>query len=271
MFKHTVNVWGWAEDEAGAAAAAKTLKQCLSQLNTHLEGKGWLVGGRLTLADIVVFNALIAPFNYLFDAGFRKAVPSAVAWFEKVSKLPFVARNAGFLKMMGAGKQQPATAAVGAQKQKGGKQEQPKKAGGKGKPAAKKEEEDDGDFDPFADDGEDDAAAAKEALEAKAAAAKKAKKPPTIAKSLVILEVKPWGPEEDLDVLGKKIVSEITMDGLSWKTEFKKEPVAYGVFKIIVGCVVEDAKVSVDELVETIQEKYEENVQSVDIAAFNKL
>ena len=157
MFKHTVNVWGWAEDEAGAAAAAKTLKQCLSQLNTHLEGKGWLVGGRLTLADIVVFNALIAPFNYLFDAGFRKAVPSAVAWFEKVSKLPFVARNAGFLKMMGAGKQQPATAAAGAQKQKGGKQEQPKKAGGKGKPAAKKEEEDDGDFDPFADDGEDDA------------------------------------------------------------------------------------------------------------------
>lgn len=35
-------------------------------------------------------------------------------------------------------------------------------------------------------------------------------------------------------------------------------------------CVVEDDKVSVDLLVETIQE-FEDFVQSVDIAAFNKI
>ena len=61
------------------------------------------------------------------------------------------------------------------------------------------------------------------------------------------------------------------MDGLVWKTEFKKEPVAFGVFKIIIGCVVEDEKVSVDDLQEKITEGYEDEVQSVDIAAFNKL
>ena len=60
------------------------------------------------------------------------------------------------------------------------------------------------------------------------------------------------------------------MDGLVWKSEFKKEPVAYGVFKIIIGCVIEDDKVPMDDVTEAI-EAFEDDVQSVDIAAFNKL
>ena len=54
-----------------------------------------------------------------------------------------------------------------------------------------------------------------------AAKSAKKKKAPPIAKSIVIWEVKPWGKEQDLDALGKKIISEIAMDGLVWKTEFK--------------------------------------------------
>jgi len=60
------------------------------------------------------------------------------------------------------------------------------------------------------------------------------------------------------------------MDGLTWKTEFKKEPVAFGVFKIVIGATVEDEKVSTDDVADKIME-YEDYVQSVDIAAFNKL
>jgi translation elongation factor EF-1beta len=60
------------------------------------------------------------------------------------------------------------------------------------------------------------------------------------------------------------------MDGLLWKTEYKKEPIAYGVHKLIVGCVVEDEKVAVDDLQEKI-EAFEDEVQSVDIALFNKI
>ena len=60
------------------------------------------------------------------------------------------------------------------------------------------------------------------------------------------------------------------MDGLSWKTEWKKEPVAYGIFKIQIGATVEDEKVSTDLVQETI-EAFEDDVQSVDIVAFNKL
>ena len=226
----------------------------------------------MTLADIVVFNSLLTPFAFVFDAGFRKAMPHVTAWFEKMSKLPFVARNAGYVKMLG-GAQTPQAGPVAAKngKQKGGKQEAKPKGGKPEKKAAPVDDE----FDPFADDGEDDAGEEDEQakrLQKIADEVNKNKKPKkvVIAKSLVILEVKPWGPETDLDKLGKKILKEVAMDGLVWKSEFKKEPVAFGVFKIIIGCVIEDDKVPMDDVTEAI-EAFEDDVQSVDIAAFNKL
>ena len=105
-------------------------------------------------------------------------------------------------------------------------------------------------------------------MKAKGAEAKKAKAPP-IAKSIIVWEVKPWGEETDLDAVAKRILA-IEMDGLVWKTEYKKEPIAYGVFKIVIGAVVEDAKVSTD-LVEETMMAFEDDVQSVDIQSFNKL
>jgi len=46
--------------------------------------------------------------------------------------------------------------------------------------------------------------------------------------------------------------------------------VAFGIFKLIVGFSLEDEKVSVDAIVEKIEEM-EDMVQSVEIAAFNKI
>lgn len=88
--------------------------------------------------------------------------------------------------------------------------------------------------------------------------------------SLVMLEVKPLDDTTNLDDLAKKIFKEITQDGLFWKTEYKKEPVAFGIFKLIIAFSLEDEKVSVDEIVEKI-ENMEDFVQSVEIAAFNKI
>ena len=103
-----------------------------------------------------------------------------------------------------------------------------------------------------------------------AAAAGKKKKKVAIAMSLVMLEVKPLDDTTNLDDLAQKLFSEITQDGLFWKTEYKKEPVAYGIFKLIVGFSLEDEKVSVDNIVERI-EGIEDMVQSVEIAVFNKI
>mmetsp|Transcript_42252 Transcript_42252/g.30430 ORF Transcript_42252/g.30430 Transcript_42252/m.30430 type:complete len:123 (-) Transcript_42252:58-426(-) len=122
-------------------------------------------------------------------------------------------------------------------------------------------------MDLFGDDDEDTAAAAA-AAKAKAASQKKPKKV-VIQKSLILYEVKPWGEETDLDELAKKILA-IEMDGLLWKTQYKKEPIAYGINKLLIGATVEDEKVSTDDLQESI-EAFEDYVQSVDIAAFNKV
>ena len=47
-------------------------------------------------------------------------------------------------------------------------------------------------------------------------------------------------------------------------------PLAFGIKKLTIMCTVEDDKVSVEELTEKI-EANEDYVQSVDIAAFNKI
>jgi translation elongation factor EF-1beta len=56
------------------------------------------------------------------------------------------------------------------------------------------------------------------------------------------------------------MIETINMDGLLWKTEFKKEPVAFGVFKIVIGMTIEDEKVSVDELMEKMCEHFENDI-----------
>ena len=91
-----------------------------------------------------------------------------------------------------------------------------------------------------------------ERMKAKAAAAGKDKKKAVVAKSLILWEVKPWEAETNLDEMAKLILA-ITMDGLEWKTEYKKEPIAYGVYKLVIGAVVEDEKVSTDDVQEKIE------------------
>jgi len=137
------------------------------------------------------------------------------------------------------------------------------------------DDDDDDDFFASSDDEDEDAKAAAEALKAKRVAeynarkaAKEEKKGKVIAKSSILFDVKPWDDETNLDELCAKIKA-IEKDGLVWGSAQKK-PLAYGIFKLCITCVVEDDKVGSDELIEEI-EGFEDEVQSVDIAAFNKI
>lgn len=103
----------------------------------------------------------------------------------------------------------------------------------------------------------------------KAYAEKKAKKPAAAAKSSVILDIKPWDDETDLAEM-EKLVRAIQKDGLVWGGA-KLIPLAYGIKKLQIVCVIEDEKVSVDDLIEKITEDISDFVQSVDIVAFNKI
>merc|ERR1739845_106486 len=140
--------------------------------------------------------------------------------------------------------------------------------GGAGGAAAA--DDDDDDVDLFgSDDEEEDAEAAKVREERLAAyAAKKSKKPALIAKTSVLLDVKPWDDETDMDEVLKSVKT-IEMEGLVWGAN-KLVPIGYGIKKLQVMCVVEDEKVSIDELQEKICE-FEDFVQSCDVAAMNKI
>merc|ERR1712047_12469 len=97
---------------------------------------------------------------------------------------------------------------------------------------------------------------------------KKAKKPQVIAKTSVLLDVKPWDDETDHDQMLASVKS-IEMDGLLWGAH-KLIPIGYGIKKLQVMCTVEDEKVSVEELTEKIEE-FEDFVQSCDVNAMNKI
>merc|ERR1711992_290515 len=137
------------------------------------------------------------------------------------------------------------------------------------KPTAK--DDDDDDVDLFgSDDEEEESEDAKRIREERLAAyhAKKSKKPAVIAKTSVLLDCKPWDDETDMNAMLKE-VKKIQMDGLVWGAS-KLVPVGYGINKLQVMCVVEDEKVSIDELQEKICD-LEDYVQSCDVAAMNKI
>ncbi|KAJ3280726.1 hypothetical protein HDU79_011422 [Rhizoclosmatium sp. JEL0117] len=137
---------------------------------------------------------------------------------------------------------------------------------------AKKEtkKDDDEDFDLFASDDEEEDAekAALVAQRLKEYNEKKAAKPKPVAKSMVILDVKPWDDETDMKAL-EESVRGIAMEGLVWGTS-KLVAIGYGIKKLQITAVVEDDKVGVDDLSDQIQ-AFEDYCQSVDVASFNKL
>merc|ERR1719495_3021659 len=133
--------------------------------------------------------------------------------------------------------------------------------------AAPKKDEDDDDFELFDSDEEEEEETAEEKAKKeellKKYHEKKAKKPVLIAKSNIVLDVKPWDDETDLAVV-ETMVRGIEMDGLLWG-QAKLVPMAYGIKKLQISCVVEDDKVGSDILDEKIS-AFEDHVQSVDIA-----
>jgi valyl-tRNA synthetase len=144
------------------------------------------------------------------------------------------------------------------------------KNGVEDEPAAAAADKDDDDFDLFGSDDEDDSEleervkAAQARIDAKASAKGKV----TIAKSALTMDVKPWEADTDMKKL-EACVRSVQMDGLLWGKS-KLVDVAFGVKKLQINAVVEDEKVSTDDMQEQI-EAFEDYVQSVDVVAFQKI
>merc|ERR1712020_408756 len=152
----------------------------------------------------------------------------------------------------------------------GGKPAPAKAAPAPAKAAPTPAEEEDDDVDLFGSSDEEESEEKKRITEErlKAYHEKKSKKPQVIAKTSVLLDVKPWDDETDHDKMLASVKS-IEQDGLTWGAS-KLVPIGYGIKKLQVMCTVEDEKVSVDELTEKI-EAFEDYVQSCDVNAMNKI
>ncbi|VDN12558.1 unnamed protein product [Dibothriocephalus latus] len=119
-------------------------------------------------------------------------------------------------------------------------------------PAAVKEaDDDDDDVDFFASDEEDEEHERLKAERVAAYNARKANKVKEVAKSSIVLDIKPWDDTTNMQEL-EELVRGIKCDGLLW-----------GASKLV-------PVVSLDFLEESIT-AFEDHVQSVDIAAFNKI
>ncbi|KAL5007910.1 hypothetical protein ScPMuIL_016716 [Solemya velum] len=211
-------------------------KSGLESLNKFLADRSYIEGYQPSQADTVVFSSLSgAP---------AKDLVHALRWYNQIKSYSDKDRT-------GFSGQKKNISTYG--------------PGGDAAPAADDDEDSD-DVDLFGSDNEEEDEIRKKRLADYAA--KKAKKPGPIAKSSIILDVKPWDDETDMAVL-EKCVRSIEEDGLLWKAS-KLVPVGYGIKKLQINCVVEDDKISTDLLEEQIT-GFEDYVQSMDIVAFNKV
>jgi len=205
----------------------------LGKLNEHLKTHSYVEGYEPSQKDSSTFDAIkSAPTG---------SHPFALRWYNHIKSFGDSRKKFGAPTAAAVGNSTPAAA-----------------------PA------DDDDVDLFGSDEEEDAEAAKikEARLQAYADKKKQKGPGPIAKSSVVLDCKPWDDETDMKDMETRVRT-IQMDGLVWGAS-KLVPVGYGIKKLQIMCVVEDEKVSIDLLTETIQD-FEDIVQSVDVAAFNKI
>lgn len=217
----------------------------LKALNSFLADKSYIEGFQASQADVAVYEAL---------SGAPSAdLANALRWYKHMGSY------AKDLKALPGVKQH--VDAYGSGSAAGGK---PAAAA----PAAGGDEEDD--FELFGSDEEqqDEEAERVKAERLAAYEAKKSKKAVIIAKSNIVLDVKPWDDETDMAKL-EECVRSVVADGLLWGAS-KLVPLAYGIKKLQITCVVEDDKVGTDFLEEEIT-KFEDLIQSVDIAAFNKI
>jgi len=165
-------------------------------------------------------------------------------------------------------------AAHPAEKEKVTESSEPKTVVHKEEPVKKASEStEEPEFDPFAEVGEEEAAneAARKEAKVKEKEDKerkekeeKDKKPVPVQRSNFVLDVKPCEWPADMATMEAKVRA-IQMDGLVWGPS-KFVVMAYEVQKLQISAVVEDEKVSQEDLEERIM-AFEDIVQSVNVAA----
>jgi elongation factor 1-gamma len=75
--------------------AKEHIKKCLAILNGHLMSRTYLVGDRITLADVVLSANLILLYKQVLEPSFRNEFNNVNRWFETVVNQPEYVKIAG--------------------------------------------------------------------------------------------------------------------------------------------------------------------------------
>ncbi|TRY74973.1 hypothetical protein TCAL_08389, partial [Tigriopus californicus] len=93
-------VLGLMQTNKNAQEKAKDeLKVALKMLDNTLLHATFLVGERLTLADITVMCNLLLAFRFVFDPQYRQTIPNIVRWFNTIINQPNVKAVIGSVKL----------------------------------------------------------------------------------------------------------------------------------------------------------------------------
>ncbi|EER94704.1 elongation factor 1-delta 2 [Sorghum bicolor] len=216
-------------------------KAGLQKLNDHLLTRSYMTAYQASKDDMAVFPALSSspPSSYV----------NVTRWYDHISAL---LRSCG-ITAEGNGVRVEATCSVSS-------------APGVAEQKAPAVDEDD-DVDLFGKETEEEHAA----TDARAAAVKASGKKKESGKSSILLDVKPWDDETEMQKL-EEAVRSVKMEGLLWGAS-KLVPVGYGIKKMQIMMTIVDDLVSVDSLIEDhlCTEPANEYIQSCDIVAFNKI
>jgi len=68
-------------NESVSSVAKSDLFKALTVLDNHLVDKTYVVGHKITLADIAIVSALIYPFKFVADPTYRSNFPNVMRWF----------------------------------------------------------------------------------------------------------------------------------------------------------------------------------------------
>ena len=233
---------------------------CLGELEKSLANNLFLKGAHPTQDDATTF----AKFVEAKCVPDQDKYPSVWAWyslmvlFEDEVIKSWKPSEKPQDKKQGQGK---------GKKDKGKKENEEKPKKGKEKKPKKEEEENIDEEDLFGEETEEEKKLKEEMKKKNKEKKDKGKK--NVDKSHVIMEIKGWEKDQDLEALAKKIIDTIKKDGLQWNTGYKLEEVAFGIKKLIIAFLAEDDKVSVQEIQEEL-ESWEDDIQSVEVVSFNK-
>ncbi|SBS83720.1 elongation factor 1-beta, putative [Plasmodium malariae] len=200
-----------------------------SKLNTFFANNSYYQNYALSAMDIKIYNQIKSVIN-------KDTYPHLYRWYKHIDSLPSYVIDQ-YTENNNKGKKVNAA---------------DKKANGK--KGAADDDDVDNDIDLFGSDNDDDKNILLNKKKEKEEELKKKKqKEKEKNRSILIIEIKPKSIDTDISKIPKLVKQKIVDENIKWGEEVKKLPVAFGLYKLHMSCIIYDDFVNTNELIDKIE------------------